>query len=234
MPRKKYGRKSYGSSSGRTYKTYYRKGGYYRKSYYKAPRSSISRFQNPGTVTELKNNDVNFAAQALQLSPTFTLPFLVNGVVQGVTGGQRIGRKVNFKSMQYRLSITNGTGIAATPSVTQVRVLVLYDRQTNGALPALTEIFSPTATFDALIALQESKRWVILSDKTYQNDSTAGSVLSIKCFEKMAMETQYNGAGGVVVDVAYGGIYILIAHNGGAFTTAPTVDGNFRLRFTDA
>lgn len=235
-----YVRKSYGSRTGLRYKTVGPPANYRRISYrkpmvlYRSPRpSTVSRFQSPREIIEWKNIDTSFSAVPLQVSPTFTPPVIVNNISQGTTAASRLGRRVLFKSMHYRFTVSGGAidGGGGSSAFSQVRILVVYDRQTNSALPSTTEIVN-TATIDGLIQLNESRRWVVLSDKVYAQESFVLAPLTMTCYEKMSLDTQYNGPGGTIADVTLGGIYVLLAHNG-SYTTAPAIDGHFRLRFTD-
>ena len=61
---------------------------------------------------------------------------LINGIVQGAGNNQRIGNKVSLKALRMKGQIIN----LATAVQTYARLLVVYDKQPNGALPTYATV----------------------------------------------------------------------------------------------
>jgi len=90
--------------------------------------------QEPFAVLNIDNQ--NFAVQALNL------------IQQGAGASQRIGNKVQLKSLRLRLSI-NSTGVAQT-GVNDYRLMLVYDRQPNKAYPALNVLLDSLTQANAM------------------------------------------------------------------------------------
>lgn len=68
---------------------------------------------------------------------TFNLP------VEGASFYNRIGRRIRMKSLHLRATIVlGGLNAAAITSPTPGRVMVVYDRQTNGAVPTAADLIA--------------------------------------------------------------------------------------------
>ena len=115
---------------------------------------NASGLYNISTGTkEYKFVDVNIAtsgaslAVGLSASPTIQL---LNGLQLGTAAYQRIGNKIAMKSLYWSLAYscaaTDSTPTTDTALVNiPVRAMVVYDKQTNGALPVLGDLLSAFA-----------------------------------------------------------------------------------------
>lgn len=96
----------------------------------------------------------------------------------GTGPSQRDGRKYVVKSLWIRgmVWLTTKTGAASALDARTVRLVVVHDRQTNGAAPTILEIFN-TATPGTLAMqnLEYSQRYKILVDKTMTLEWTAAA-----------------------------------------------------------
>ena len=164
---------------------------------------------------------------------------LLNGVATGTDFTDRIGRKIILKSLQVQgwvQPIDDSTGFALC------RLLVVYDMQSNGAAPAITDILK-SATSEANINLNNRDRFKILFDKRFMigkvtNTTTQTYAASPTCFKvqlyrKLNLETLYNGTTNAVGSIATGAVYAWVignlGANAGGFMTLST-----RIRFVDA
>lgn len=184
---------------------------------------------------ELKTIDV-----ATSLTPTLTgsSPTLLNGVATGTDYTNRIGRKILMKSLLLRLSIFNDT-TTSDPTGDIIRVVVVYDCQSNGVAPAVTDVIS--GGFDGPMNLNNRDRFKILLDKFWTvpgQTYTAGTLTAgspqpkyYKLYKKMSTEEIFSGTGATVGSIATGGIYIFAMSTG---TTGNAVGVNSRIRFNDA
>lgn len=165
-------------------------------------------------------------------SPVFSTPTLLNGSLQGALVGQHIGRKTTMTSLFIRydahLSPTTTQGC-------QIRILVVYDKQANKALPAITDVLT-SDNFNAPMNLDNADRFIILVDKFCKPISVQGNYnVSDTIYKKMALDTLWdtgNNAGDVT-DIKTGSVVAFIAQSGGAAVAAPIVDSITRIRYID-
>ena len=104
---------------------------------------------------------------------------LINGIVQGAGNNQRIGNKVSLKALRMKGQIIN----LATAVQTHARLLVVYDKQPNGALPTYATVMqtrdnagaaSNTAFSDP--NFDNKERFTILRDTTFVLPSVTNTV----------------------------------------------------------
>lgn len=164
---------------------------------------------------------------------------LLNGIAQGTDNTDRIGRKTILKSILFRISVfPSATAPAATGDV--VRVMLVYDCQTNAAAPAVTDIIS-AGFYDNPMNLNNRDRFKILADKFITMSAnnyaaaalTAGSPTAkhLKIYKKMSMDQIFAGTAATVGSISTGGIFLLTISKGNLIST---YDYDSRIRFIDA
>ena len=165
---------------------------------------------------ELKTIDV--APTQTEATTTSSIN-LLNGVATGTDYTARIGRKIMMKNLYLRIQIAP---VDQVTSDTHVRLLCVYDMQTNGVAPAMTDVLNTASTVDH-VNLNNRDRFKILFDKCVpiganvntatQAYSNGKNVYYIKKYlnlaTKGATETQYNGVGATVGSIATGSIYFV-------------------------
>lgn len=202
---------------------------------------------------EVKALDVPFTTYTLNTAMQITA---LNLIRTGSTFCNRIGRRIEMKNLRI-------SGMVI-PLRTQAvhdycRIIVVYDRQTNGALPAQADILQTTdqaaantsGAFSGL-NLNNRDRFVTLMDDRFQLPAltlTAGQVTTpgfqdqtkesffVERFIKLkGLLTQYkaDSSPAVIGDIATGGLYLCtigLANAAGA--EGYSVDIETRLRFRD-
>lgn len=163
---------------------------------------------------------------------------LVSGVATGTDFTNRIGRKVCWKSILLQGYITP-QGTASGPGLG--RVMLVYDSQPNGALPAVTDVLL-TAHATAPMNLNNRDRFRIIWDKRVVigafNSATTVAIADmtsrdVRKYKKINLESIFDGTTAAIADVQSGSIFLLtIGTNaaGGSFNLLATV----RARFNDA
>jgi len=165
---------------------------------------------------------------------------LLNGVATGTDFTNRIGRKIRLKSIYIRgycqpEDQTTGNNLA--------RMIVVYDMQSNGAAPTVTDILK-SATSVAQLNLDNRDRFKVLIDKQLamgQFDSTtagatnaaAPTIHQIKKYKKLNLEVLFNGTAATVGSIATGSIYMLTI-GAVASGVGSTFTVSSRIRFEDA
>lgn len=200
-----------------------------------------------GVRAEKKVIDILQAVYSVE--NTGTVLRLLNGCVAGSQNFNRIGRKINLKSLQIH-GYFQATAVA-TANV-KARMLIVFDKQSNGAAPTYANIITSqditgatSSTVTDMINLDNRDRFEIIRDEniviapynTTATQSVAGTptIVPIDRYIKLGnRETVYNaGTAGTVGDIQSGALYVFfIASQPNA--TGVLFVGSFRTRFIDA
>lgn len=172
----------------------------------------------PQMSSEKKVIDSNSNIYVFATSPPSTL---LNGCIAGSQNYNRIGRKIFMKSLQVRGYIHAATDGTATEGL--FRMIIVYDKQSNGAAPAYTDVIRSqnvsgvnSSSAADMINLDNRDRFIILRDRafamsqqsTVATQAVAGSNtdLFVDEYLRINMETIYNaGTAGTVGDITTGG-----------------------------
>ena len=132
-----------------------------------------------------------------------------------------------MKSIQWRAIAQNSSGAS------QHRIVVIYDKQSNGALPALTDIFTANS-FVSPMNLNNADRFVVIHDEITESIQSSSLNISSSRFSKCNLETIFTGNTGTITDILSGSLFMTIANNGGTITGVVTaLDVYARVRYTD-
>lgn len=189
-------------------------------------RKSILYQMDTGPRAERKNIDTT-STLAPPLTASFTSPTLLNGAAQGVGTNERVGRKAIMKSIALRYIHTPNA------PASQVRILVVYDKQPNGALPASTDVVG-IGQFHGHISISNSDRFVVLMDEISESSQSSAINISGKRYLKCNLETMYGGTTSGIASINSGSIFIMAANN--ADPTVGAVSALYysaRIRYTD-
>lgn len=211
----------------------------------KRPSGYAPTFTAPYMPRQFGRQEWKFTDQttgALEVCTTATLT-LLNGLAPGNSASQRIGSKVSWMSMEAYIQIF---AHATTGIDNKCRLLVVLDKQPNGAAPgAITDILQ-TADFLSPRNLANRKRFKIMWDKRlYVGNvlNAAGTGTAIPNFRlfkiykkfKYPLQTDFNaGVAGTVADIATNSLYFCTLGNTATGATTATCSGYFRLRYTDS
>lgn len=197
-----------------------------RDDYAKTPMTDTSKkprnlmYQNDVSGPEKKEITLETTGSTFAATAIFDTPVFIGGLTQGTGRSERIGRKVHFKSLLMRFNIST------TATIGSYRLLVVYDKQANGAVPAITDILVSTAAL-APMNLNNADRFVILFDCLINiQDINLQSV-----YRKINMERMHSGTTSAITDVTSGSFLYLKAPIKAA--DAATMDITFRFRYTD-
>lgn len=198
-----------------------------------------------GVRIEKKVIDINSTSYAVE--NTGTQLQLLNGCVAGSQIFNRIGRKINLKSLQIRGFIFGD----ASTGVTRVRMVIVFDKQANGAAPTWANIMqsqniagTTASDVNAMVNLDNRDRFEIIRDLTYtlgpwsdtatQSYAAGTQIVNIDEFMKLGnRETVYNaGTAGTIGDIQSGSLYMFLISNQPAATGA-AANLAFRTRFID-
>lgn len=194
----------------------------------------------------------------------------LNAVQNGPGLNQRIGRKITMRSIKFDAvfrapcaapTTATGTGLSSTPSVTLTnffRLVLVYDRQTNGASPQYYDVLAPAGTsgisgatataVESSNNLNNRSRFLTLFDKTYVVGNADIPQRRVSIYKKMNLPVIYTAVSSSnpndVTTIQTGGLFLLCVGN-----TTQIVDPNatptqpmsspwaimpsYRMRFTD-
>lgn len=178
---------------------------------------------------------------------------LLNGVVQGAGNNQRIGNKISLKALRMKGQILN----LATAVQTYGRLLVIYDKQPNGALPTYASVMqtrdsagAATNTAFSDPNFDNKERFTILRDTTIvfpsvtntlgvltnvgfdQGTKSDINIFNVDMYIKLkGLHTAYTGATAGIGDISTGSLlFAVMIHQGAATWTFRNVD---RLTYYD-
>lgn len=186
---------------------------------------------------ERKNIDAGSAAM-ITIAQTTSNLLLLNGVDDGATSTTRIGRRITMSSLEVRFV---GSMAATSAGSSPLRLTVVYDRQSNGAAPAATDVFNVDAIY-AMMNLSNSRRFKVIIDELVETVSTAGPAgWNLKLWRdftakgtKSGLEVEFNeNSTATITSIVTGSLYAFVWQNGNIITAAPTHELFTRVRFTD-
>jgi len=207
--------------------------------------SSVSRFQGrPGA--EKKSFD--YAAAATNPGSDVCVPILVNGITAGTGAGQMVGRRAFMSSILVNYTITANTATVAflnTYLPGTVRLLLIYDKAPQGAVPLVTDILLASSP-DSPMNLNNGDRFVVLMDErhamgvnelvtgnaTYSFTTGASSVTNSR-YLKVGLPLEGPSTAGGVAGINTGAIYQLCISSNTNAADNNSVAMVIRTRYTD-
>ena len=187
--------------------------------------------RNAGRPQESKfydSSDNTAVPQAGDIGPSLCL------VTQGTGDSERLGRKIFPQSIGLKGSLTFAPA-AGTVYGDNVRVILYIDHQSNGALPAVTDILQ-AANYNQWRNLDNSARFTILHDKVYNVFARVGAtntwVYPFNVWKRLpkGMVINFDASAGAVTDLTSANIGVLSIAQQAGLTTLDYVS---RLRYTD-
>lgn len=153
-------------------------------------------------------------------------------VANGTGASERIGKSI----MLHDLTLNYNVLPNAASSRLLWRVVVVYDRQTNGAAPTVTDVMH-TATVEAMYNADNQTRFKILYDQSGVIVTNATGIdieyktiyRNIKISLK-GLRTEYSGTGSTSASIVKGGIYMILLSN---TTTGYAITEANRIQFSD-
>lgn len=166
----------------------------------------------------------------------------INHIPQGTNENQRIGRKVRIRRIQWRYTLTIPTesNEATPPGRDSVRVIMYWDKQTNGAASTTDDILQ-SQDYKAYRNLTQGTRYEILYDKMHSmnymgltsaaaNDfSTSAMGRNYSFYKKCDIPVEFNDTQGDMTEIRTNNIGVLcISENG-----ITIMKNHFRIRYSD-
>ncbi len=176
---------------------------------------------------EYKFLDNNAIGATISSTPVvIDLPIMA----QGDTANTREGNSIKLTKC-----ILNGNifmNASATASV--VRLMLVWDAQSNGAAPPIAGILQDSTAGDNMVSPYNppfKKRFFVLWDKTFNLSDSGNKVLSYHKVVSLNHHVRYLGNAGTVADLTSGNLVFIHISNEG--TNTPTLAHWERIRFLD-
>jgi len=162
---------------------------------------------------------------------------------------QRKGREVITKLIEVNFHIFRSDSATPTASanipIQTTRIILFYDKQANGAVPAITAVLD---TSDPLSHYNYANRnrfvvikdWTFIFDQYFSGAANANGNSSNSIFNRQLkipcnLKTVFNSNNAAdITDIASGSICLLgLGSLAASATTQAAIVGRFRVRFTD-
>jgi len=173
----------------------------------------------------------------------------------GTGSTNRIGSKVQMRSVYWSLMFGyNAEDVDPTVDIANVncpcRMMIVYDKQTNGAAFAISDLLTTFSGVDNLTPrvidtnspnnLNNRDRFVVLADKRFIMQSNGPSARHIKKYKKLNTPVTYKSGNstGVIGEITTGGLFLVLYRDTElADKNDPiqkiTCTGDIRIRFQD-
>jgi len=240
-------------------KTYKRKRAYKGRStavrsniWKKRPRASF----RGGGGGQAKFADVPMTLVSLN-NTTSNTGTLLNGLIPGTGVTQRIGRKIRMTSLSIQLGVQPNNGSTSTVSLPAdyVRILLVYDRQSNSTPPMFSDVIqgSTSAATPAVSNapwdgknVNNRDRFAVLIDKHIEIPDTTGSGINAvgpymtakemqlnRWINLKGLETIYNGDTAGYASIATGALWLFCQDNYASGSSTYATQFTARLTFKD-
>lgn len=160
---------------------------------------------------------------------------LINGSNQGDASYEHIGKNASGQSIALEAEFYQPQ---TDVSSSAVRLMIIYDRQPNGAYPAIGDILADNAsapTFDSAINIGYRERFLVLRDCQFTLDPAQSLSHHYETYCKRQLDINFSGTSNAIASVASGAIYLLCFYVQLTGTTAPLMlTHHSRFRYYDS
>ncbi len=164
----------------------------------------------------------------LTSSASGTAPGLVQltNLAQGNTDTTRIGNKIMITGIQFRYLVTDTVHNVA-------RVMIIQDKQTNGAIFAATQVLDDISAGDAIVSLRnrdEVKRFRVIHDAVHQISLTGQDSRYVSKFVKLKIPVKYDANAGTIADIVSNSLALMHV----SFLASTAITAFVRVFYTDS
>ncbi len=172
--------------------------------------------------SELKFHDVTVDDAVIASGGTIQNALLT--IPEGIGEEQRVGRKLVIKSISWKIMLRLPSTATANNTSDTVRIMLIQDKQANGALPAVTDILA-SDDFQSFNSMANSQRFKTLWTRTVALNAPAGSgrgstdtlsygnneqALSFHKNCNIAIEYDSSAATGAITTIRSNNIFVLL------------------------
>lgn len=181
---------------------------------------------------EVKYSDTIFGtiAAPIPVPSAGITPISLNNIGIGSGALNRVGTQITSKSVFWSLVFNFGTATAPIA----IRHIIVWDRQSNGALPAYADLFAqPTLAITSPLNLTNRARFVVIADERITLSPQGDNIRYVSGFRKINQTSTFDVTG---VNFPYtGNLVVFIASDepSTSSTTVPGYYGTWRFRYID-
>lgn len=152
-------------------------------------------------------------------------------IPQGDTVQSRDGNQLKITQMIFNYMITSNVSSVSSA----VRVMIVHDKQTNGAIWTPADLFADASVFDVQVSplnIDNNHRFRILYNKLHVIPfGSARSAVNRRFIKKMALKLRFKSSTPSIADLTQDSLSVFMVSN--EATNTPTVTFNMRLRYVD-
>jgi len=158
---------------------------------------------------------------------------LLSTIANGTDVQDRIGRKISYHDIEIIWDVNN----AATHSLSNHKMWIIFDNAPNGANPVWSDIFTSTVPYTLMNADQKGRFKVICEEEIITwNDSTVGqavidNVHGHKVLSLKGKNAQFIGTSAGISSIDKGAIYMCVISDAAG---SVTVNLQNKIQYSDA
>lgn len=176
---------------------------------------------------EIKNHDSEATATARSTTPTIVN---LTSIAQGDTTITRDGSQCKIIEIDLRYFVNQN----ASATNTQLRVILVVDKQTNQAIYTADDLLDESSAGDAIVSpfnLDNKRRFTILYDRVHTYSATGKTNSYHKYKKKCGYMIRYDAAAAAITSNTENSLSLFFVSS--EATNTPTVTHFCRLRFVD-
>lgn len=163
---------------------------------------------------------------------------LLNGIAEGTGIDERIGRRIQIRSLSIRMAIVSPSTLASTDGL---RIMLVVDHQPNGTIFTVGDLLADSSVnqyMNSHYNLNNRDRFTVITDRKMwiaSHNGVGQLIQNITLSSKRSIAPTYNNTGATIADITTESIYLLIigSSNAGGVNAA-TVSFYWRTRFYDS
>lgn len=182
-----------------------------------------------GTTGELKAIDTSLLTTDVSTTEIITC---INACSQGTDIGTRIGREIKMKSVQVKGAFYPNGANAGDLAFWAI----VYDRQTNAAAPAWTDVYTDDGIYPEFRNLNNRKRFKVLGSGYIPLPKAGADVVRtpFEFYRKLNHPVEFNAVnGGAVADIQTGGLFWMLRGATAAGADDYAFQASARVRYSD-
>lgn len=185
---------------------------------------------------EVKFSDTVFGtiAAPLPIDAGGIVPISLNNIGIGSLATNRLGMQISSKSVFFNITFQLG----AAPTTCALRHMLVWDRQSNGALPTAAMVLQdPTTPLTSPLNMLNKSRFFVLVDERMILSAQGDNIIYTTGFRKVNQVSTFDPSATPTSNQPYtGNLVVLMWSNiptGATANTKPTYVGYWRFRYMD-
>lgn len=159
---------------------------------------------------------------------TWNISPVTSGIVQGISGSQRIGDNITYLCLRLVGRIT----VNPTASFSNTRLVIVLDKMNDGTVPNFSDLFLNNGIDSTYSPEQiKAKRFTILKDQIFCLNTQGIGAYAINEIIKLNQVASYNGTTNTTSANGKNSMWCFVINDNG--TNKPSINLNFQVEFMD-